>query len=121
MAILFAYGNQWRPIATGYLGLILMGACFLSLGLFVSSLTRNQIIAGMVTFAVFLMFWVINWISTFMGPTSQAVLNYLSITEHLNDFARGVIDTKHVVYYLSFIAFSLFLTVRAVDSERWRG
>jgi ABC-2 type transport system permease protein len=122
MAILFAYGNpEWRPIATGYLGLILMGACFLSLGLFVSSLTRNQIIAGMVTFAVFLMFWVINWISTFMGPTSQAVLNYLSITEHLNDFARGVIDTKHVVYYLSFIAFSLFLTVRAVDSERWRG
>jgi ABC-2 type transport system permease protein len=122
MAILFAYGNpEWRPIATGYLGLILMGACFLSLGLFVSSLTRNQIIAGMVTFAVFLMFWVVNWIATFMGPTSQAVLNYLSITEHLNDFARGVIDTKHVVYYLSFIAFSLFLTVRAVDSERWRG
>ena len=122
MAILFAYGNpEWRPIATAYLGLILMGACFLSLGLFVSSLTRNQIIAGMVTFAVFLMFWVINWIATFMGPTSQAVLNYLSITEHLNDFARGVIDTKHLVYYLSFIAFSLFLTVRAVDSERWRG
>ena len=122
MAILFAYGNpEWRPIATGYLGLILMGACFLSLGLFVSSLTRNQIVAGMVTFAVFLMFWVINWIATFMGPTSQAVLNYLSITEHLNDFARGVIDTKHVVYYMSFIAFSLFLTVRAVDSERWRG
>jgi ABC-2 type transport system permease protein len=122
MAILFTYGNpEWRPIAAGYLGLILMGACFLSLGLFVSSLTRNQIIAGMVTFAVFLMFWVVNWIATFMGPTSQAVLNYLSITEHLNDFARGVIDTKHLVYYLSFIAFSLFLTVRAVDSERWRG
>ncbi len=122
MAILFAFGNpEWRPIATAYLGLMLMGACFLSLGLFVSSLTRNQIVAGMVTFAVFLMFWVINWIATFMGPTSQAVLNYLSITEHLNDFARGVIDTKHVVYYLSFIAFSLFLTVRAVDSERWRG
>jgi ABC-2 type transport system permease protein len=122
MAFLFAYGNpEWRPIATGYLGLLLMGGCFLSLGLFVSSLTRNQIIAGMVTFAVFLMFWVINWIATFMGPTPQAVLNYLSITEHLNDFARGVIDTKHLVYYFSFIAFSLFLTVRAVDSERWRG
>src|SRR5687767_6605107 len=122
MAFLFAYGNpEWRPIATGYLGLLLMGGCFLSLGLFVSSLTRNQIIAGMVTFAVFLMFWVINWIATFMDPTPQAVLNYLSITEHLNDFARGVIDTKHLVYYLSFIAFSLFLTVRAVDSERWRG
>lgn len=122
IGILFAFGNpEWRPVATGYLGLLLMGGCFLSLGLFVSSLTRNQIIAGMVTFAVFLMFWVINWIATFMDPTPQAVLNYLSITEHLNDFARGVIDTKHLVYYVSFIAFSLFLTVRAVDSERWRG
>jgi ABC-2 type transport system permease protein len=122
IGFLFAFGNpEWRPVATGYLGLVLMGGCFLSLGLFISSLTRNQIIAGMVTFAVFLMFWVVNWIATFMDPTPQAVLNYLSITEHLNDFARGVLDTKHLVYYFSFIAFSLFLTVRAVDSERWRG
>lgn len=122
MGFLFAYGNpEWRPVVSGYLGLLLMGGCFLSLGLFISSLTRNQIVAGMVTFALFLLFWVINWISTFMGPTTQAVLNYLSITEHLNDFTRGVIDTKHLVYYASFIAFSLFLTVRAVDSERWRG
>jgi ABC-2 type transport system permease protein len=122
IGFLFAFGNpEWQPVVTGYLGLLLMGGCFLSLGLFVSSLTRNQIVAGMITFAVFLMFWVINWIATFTGPTTQAVLNYLSITEHLNDFARGVIDTKHVIYYVSFIAFSLFLTVRAVDSERWRG
>ena len=122
MGMLFWFGNpEWRPVATGYLGLLLMGGCFLSLGLFISSLTRNQIIAGMVTFAVFLLFWVINWIASFTGPTMQIVLNYLSITEHLNDFARGVIDTKHLVYYVSFIAFSLFLTVRAVDSERWRG
>ena len=122
MAFLFAFGNpEWRPVATGYLGLLLMGGCFLSLGLFVSSLTKNQIVAGMITFAVFLMFWVINWISSFTGPTMQNVLNYLSITEHLNDFARGVVDTKHLVYYVSFIAFSLFLTVRSVDSERWRG
>ena len=122
IGILFAFGNpEWRPVATGYLGLLLMGGCFLSMGLFISSLTKNQIVAGMITFAVFLLFWVINWISSFTGPTMQAVLNYLSITEHLSDFTRGVIDTKHLVYYLSFIAFSLFLTVRAVDSERWRG
>ncbi|MBI2188177.1 MAG: ABC transporter permease subunit [Acidobacteria bacterium] len=122
MGFLFAFGNpEWRPVLSGYLGLLLMGGCFLSLGLFISSLTRNQIVAGMVTFAVFLLFWVINWIATFMGPTTQNILNYLSITEHLNDFTRGVVDTKHLVYYFSFIAFSLFLTVRAVDSERWRG
>jgi ABC-2 type transport system permease protein len=67
------------------------------------------------------MFWVINWTASFAGPTTQAILNHLSIIEHLNDFTRGILDTKHLVYYLSFIAFGLFLTVRSVDSERWRG
>ena len=122
MAILFIFGDpEWKPIATGYLGLLLMGGCFLSLGLFISSLTKNQIVAAMATFAVFLMLWVINWISTFVGPTTQTVLQYLSLTEHFDDFAKGVIDTKHVIYYLSFMAFGLFLTAKSVDSERWRG
>jgi ABC-2 type transport system permease protein len=122
IAILFRYGNpEWKPILTGYLGLLMMGGCFLSLGLFISSLTKNQIVAAMATFAVFLMLWVINWIGTFVGPTTQAVLAHLSLTEHFDDFARGIIDTKHVVYYLSFMAFGLFLTAKSVDSERWRG
>ena len=122
MGILFYYGDpEWKPIATGYLGLLLMGGCFLSLGLFISSLTKNQIVAAMATFAVFLMLWVINWIGESAGPTTQAIVSYLSITEHFDDFARGIIDTKHVVYYLSFITFGLFLTAKSVDSERWRG
>lgn len=122
MAILFIYGQpEWRPIATGYLGLLLMGGCFLSLGLFISSLTKNQIVAAMATFATFLMLWVINWISQFVGPTTQTVLQYLSLTDHFDDFAKGVIDTKHLIYYVSFIAFGLFLTAKSVDSERWRG
>jgi ABC-2 type transport system permease protein len=122
IAILFIYGNpEWKPIVTGYLGLLMMGGCFLSLGLFISSLTKNQIVAAMATFAVFLMLWVINWIGTFVGPTTQAVLAHLSLTEHYDDFARGIIDTKHIIYYLSFMAFGLFLTAKSVDSERWRG
>jgi ABC-2 type transport system permease protein len=122
MGILFIYGNpDWKPVATAYLGLILMGGCFLSIGLLISSLTKNQIVAGMVTFAVFLMLWVINWISSFVGPTAQAVLTHLSITDHFDDFSKGVIDTKHLIYYVSFISFGLFLTAKAVDSERWRG
>ena len=62
IGVLFLYGSpEWKPIVTGYLGLLLMGGCFISLGLFISSLTKNQIVAGMVTFAVFLMLWVVNW------------------------------------------------------------
>jgi ABC-2 type transport system permease protein len=122
MATLFAFGNpEWVPIATAYLGMLLMGGCFVSLGLLISSLTKNQIVAGMITFAVFLLLWVINWVGSFTGPTTQQVLDYLSITNHLDDFTRGIVDTKHLVYYLSFIAFGLFLTARSVDTERWRG
>ena len=120
--LLFAYGNpEWRPIATGYLGLLLLGGCFLSFGLLFSSVTRNQIVAAVVTFVFFLLFWVLDWMGNFAGPGIGGVLNYLSITGHFDDFAKGVIDTKHVIYYLSFITFGLFLTSKAVDSERWRG
>jgi ABC-2 type transport system permease protein len=122
IAILFIYGNpEWKPIIAGYLGLILMGGCFISVGLLISSVTKNQIVAGILTFTVFLMLWIINWIGESSGPTTREVLNYLSITEHFNDFARGILDTKHIIYYLSFITFGLFLTAKSVDSERWRG
>jgi ABC-2 type transport system permease protein len=122
IAILFVFGNpEWRPIASGYLGLLLLGACFIAVGLLISSLTKNQIVAGMVTFDVFLLLWVVDWIGNFAGPDWETILSYLSITQHLDDFAKGVIDTKHLVYYLSFITFGLFLTAKAVDSERWRG
>jgi ABC-2 type transport system permease protein len=122
IGLLFAFGNpEWRPIATAYLGLLLMGGCFISLGLLISSLTKNQIVAGFLTFATFLMLWIVNWIGESSGPTTQAIVSYLSITEHFDDFARGIIDTKHTIYYLSFITFGLFLTAKSVDSERWRG
>ena len=122
MTLLFAYGNpEWRPVVSGYVGLLLMGGSFIAVGLFISSLTKNQIVAGVVTFAVFLMLWVVNWIASFSGPTTQTVLNYLSIPSHFDDFARGVIDTKHLVYYFSAISLGLFLTMRAVDTERWKG
>ena len=121
VGVLFAFGNpEGWPVVTTYLGLLLMGGCFMSVGLFISSLTKNQIVAGILTFGVFLMLWVINWLASFTGPTMQQVVNYLSITDHLEDFTRGVIDTKHLVYYVSFITFGLFLTARSVDTERWR-
>ena len=123
IGFLFAVGNpDWRPVVTGYLGLLLLGACFVSVGLLLSSMTKNQIVAGVMTFGVFLALWVINWGAQFAStPWIQETLNYLSLTGHLDDFTLGVIDTKHLVYYLSFIAFGLFLTARSVDAERWRG
>jgi gliding motility-associated transport system permease protein len=122
IGFLFVYGRpEWKPIITAYLGLLLLGGCFISLGLLISSLTSNQIVAGMVTFAVFLLLWVITWVGSFGGPTFDKLTTYLSIIDHWDDFGKGVIDTTHVIYYLSFITFGLFLTAKAVDSERWRG
>jgi ABC-2 type transport system permease protein len=122
LAILFVYGNpEWKPILTAYVGLLLFGACFISVGLFISSLTKNQIVAGMATFAVFLFLWVINWIGSFSGPTVSDLTNYLSIVDHFDDFGKGVIDTTHLIYYFSVIIFGLFLTAKSVETERWRG
>jgi ABC-2 type transport system permease protein len=122
VAVLFIYGNpEWKPIVSGYLGLLLMGASFISIGLLISSLTKNQIVAGMVTFAVLLLLWTISWSADSAGPTMQKVIQALSITDHFDDFAKGVIALRHVVYYLSFISFGLFLTAKSVDVERWRG
>jgi ABC-2 type transport system permease protein len=124
MAILASYATprpEWRILLTGYVGLLLMGGCFISLGLFISSLTKNQIVAGMVTFAVFLLLWVITWIGSAAGPTAEKITQYLSIVDHYDDFGKGVLDTTHFIYYVSFITFGLFLTAKSVDSERWRG
>jgi ABC-2 type transport system permease protein len=122
VGVMFALGNpEWKPVATGYLGLLLMGGTFIAIGLLISSLTKNQIIAVMGTFAVVLLGWIINWASTLAGPTGREILDYAGITNHLEDFTRGIIDTKHVIYYVSLITFALFLTARSVDSERWRG
>jgi gliding motility-associated transport system permease protein len=122
MAILFVYGNpEWRPLLAAYLGLLLMGGAFVSIGLLISSTTNNQIVAGIVSFVVFLLLWIIGWFAESAGPTAGGIASYLSITEHFDDFSKGIIDTKHVIYYLSLITFGLFLTAKSVDTERWRG
>ena len=122
MSILFYYGHpEWRPLLAAYLGLLLMGGSFISIGLLISSTTKNQIVAGVVTFVVFLMFWIIGWFADTAGPTIGPITSWLSITEHFDDFSKGIIDTKHVLYYLSLITFGLFLTAKSVDTERWRG
>jgi len=122
IAILFVYGNpEWRPLVAAYLGLLLMGGAFISIGLFISSTTNNQIVAGIISFIVFLMLWIVGWFADTAGPMVGGIARYMSITEHFDDFSKGIIDTQHVIYYLSLITFGLFLAAKSVDSERWRG
>ena len=121
MSFLFAYGNpDWKPVVTGFLGLLLQGGCLLALGTFVSSMTKNQIVAGAVGFGAALALWLLSWTTSFGNSDAVQVLNYLSIVSHLDSFTRGVIDSKDVIYYLSMIFLGLFLTTRSLESIRWR-
>lgn len=120
-SFLFMYGNpDWKPVATGFLGIVLQGACLLAFGAFISTLTRNQIVAGAVGFALALVLWILNWTTSFGNSVAVQVLNYLSIVSHMDGFSRGVIDTKDLIYYVSMIILGLFLTARSLESLRWR-
>ena len=120
--LIMIYGKpELGPILVGYLGLLLLGACYLSFGLFFSSLTENQIIAAASTIAFILFFWAIGWLSGFVSPAMGNALSGFSLIEHFDDFAKGVIDSKHIIFYLSFIFMGLFLTYVSIESARWRG
>jgi ABC-2 type transport system permease protein len=121
IGMIFAWGKpDWRPVLVAYLGLILQGGCLLAVGLFISTLTKNQIIAGGVTFFVSLMLWVLSWATAFDSGVTPQVINYLSIVTHFENFSKGVLDSRDIVFYLSMIFFSLFITSRSMESLRWR-
>jgi ABC-2 type transport system permease protein len=118
---LFMYGKpDWKPMLIGYLGLFLQAGALLALGTFVSTLTKNQIIAGSVTFALCLLLYICGWVAGFEQATWAKVLQYISVATHSESFAKGVIDTKDVVFYLSVIFLGLFFTARSMESLRWR-
>jgi ABC-2 type transport system permease protein len=120
--LLMTYGNPDRgPIMSGYLGLLLQGMAFLAVGLFASSLTQNQIIAAVLTFTVLLVLWLAEAASNILGAPMRDILRYLSITSHFQDFPRGVIDTAHIVYFLSIVVASLFLATLSLQTRRWNG
>ena len=119
--ILFSSGNpELGPIVTSYIGTILLASCYLSLGVLFSALTENQIVAGSLTFASALFFWLVNWASQAAGPVWSEVFNYLSLISHYNNFGQGLLNSSDIIYYCSFIGFGLFLTHRVLDSFRWR-
>jgi ABC-2 type transport system permease protein len=120
-AFLFRYGNpDWKPLAAGYLGLLLQAGALLAIGTFISTLTKNQIIAGAATFGVCLLLWVLEWVSAYETTTWSKVLSYMSIITHFESFARGTFDTKDAVFYITLIFLGLFFTARSLESLRWR-
>lgn len=121
VALLFAWSTpDFRPILTGFLGLALQGATILAIGTFISTTTSNQIIAAAVTFAICLLLWVLNWVSSYSESAFGKALAYCSILVHFEPFSKGIIDTKDVIFYLSAIFLGLFLTARSLESLRWR-
>ena len=120
-AFLFKYGNpDWKPLAIGYLGLLLQAGGLLAVGTFISTLTKNQIIAGAATFGVCLMLWVMEWVAGYETAAWARVLAYLSVITHFESFGKGVLDSKDALYYVSLIFLGLFLTSRSMESLRWR-
>ena len=133
-----------KPTLVGYMGVLLMGLAFLGVGLLISSMTENQIVAAVGAFGALLLLRVIGWMADSItislgavmdgvtqglwsriglglgGPSLGELLNEISLVEHFDDFQKGILDTQHLIFYLSFIFLSLFLTQRVVESQKWR-
>ena len=124
MVELFTFSNpkpEVGPVISGYLGIILMGASFIAVGIFTSSITSNQLVAAVTSFLILLMFYVINIVSSSVSSkTLSDILDYLSLVKQFEDFGKGLIDLRNVVYYLSFITIGLFFSKLSLDSLRWR-
>jgi len=108
------------PIITGYLGLILLGAAFISLGIFTSSLTENQIVSASISFGGLFFFWLISYSVALVSAGFGQVLRYISINEHIESLSKGVMDSEDIIYYLCFIVLFLFFTLRSLETKRWR-
>ncbi|MCK4323038.1 MAG: ABC transporter permease subunit [Armatimonadetes bacterium] len=118
-AILAAVAKvDWVMILTGYLGLVLVGAAFVALGIFASSLTSNQIAAAILAVFMLLFFWLIGTLSYSVSHSLGDVFKHLSVLENYQDFSKGIIDTKNIIYFLSLIFVSLFLAVRTIENRR---
>ena len=118
---LFKYGNpDWKPLLVGYLGVFLLAGALLAIGTFISSLTKNQIIAGAVTFGICLLLYVFGWVSGYETAAWARVLSYMSVATHIESFEKGVLDSKDAIFFLTLIFLGLFFTARSMESLRWR-
>jgi gliding motility-associated transport system permease protein len=118
---LFIYGSPDKgPIITGYVGIFLQAAAFLSIGLWASSLTQNQIVAAIVSFALLLIFWLSDNLGQFLGGTVGQIVSYTSVNSHFQSFPQGVIESKDVIYYLTLVIAGIVLSTLSLQSRRYR-
>ncbi len=119
--LFFLYSTPtWQPVLVGYIGLFLLGSTFLALGILISSLTNNQIIAVILTFGLFLFLWIIGWSIENTNSQWRLIAEYISFYNHYQDFSKGILDTKSITYFCSIIFFSLFLTHKQIQAYRWK-
>ena len=111
---------EWGPVVTGYAGLLLLGMAYTAMGLFFSSVSENQIVAGVLTFGASLLFLIIGWTVPLVSAPVARVISEVSVLEHFTGFSKGIIDSNDIVYYLNFSVFFLFLCSRVLESNRWR-
>ena len=112
---------EYGALIACYIGMLLMGSAFISFGLLASSWTSNQIIAAVISFGALLLFWMIGFSAYNASPELAPILRHLSLLDHFDNFTKGVIESKDVIYYLNFTIFCLFLTLRSLESNKWRG
>lgn len=114
---------NWPAVAATYCGILLLGCLYVSLGCLASALTRSQIIAATLSLtlgvSLFLLSFLRSGLSAQSGWPAKAVA-YVSMVEHMEDFARGIVDTRQVVFYLSLTVLFLFATLKVVESRRWK-
>ncbi len=108
------------PILTSYLGLFLLGSASVAIGIFASSLTPNQIVSAVVAGGILFGLWFLGMVGSLIPEPLGEILSYFSLSDHFPGFVRGVVDTRDLVYYLSVTAVFLFLSVRSIETERWR-
>ncbi len=118
---LMKFGNSidYGAVFTGYLGLLLVGAVYASIGIFSSAVTDNQVISFIIGIAIIFIFWIFDKILVFMPDMLAGIIQYISVEYHLSNISRGVVDTRNLIYFGSIIGFFLFMTTRLVESRRW--
>ena len=112
---------DWGPVAAGYVGILGIGALFLAIGTFASAMSKNQLVAAIITFALLIVLFSFGLLENLLNDeTAKRVFGYLNLWDHMDDFSKGIVDSRRLVYYLSATLFFLFLTSRALEDRKWR-